>query len=179
MEDDRRLWAIVRRFCDEKYVTLPPPSTEAAFERFAARTSVAIPPPLQSWLLRVNGAAIGEGYTYGIECDPENEIECLWSLRPEWAEKGWIPIANDGCGNYYLVATRNEFGPGYPVFFVDTITDPNVSDYLCASSISLFFFLLLEQILEETDWPFDKDFTLSRDPGVLEFTGIRYPWDPD
>jgi len=179
MEDDRRLSDMVQRFCQEKRVTLPPPCTQAAFERFAARTSVPVPPPLRSWLLKVNGAAIGAGYTYGIECDRENEIEFLYSLRPEWAEKAWLPIANDGCGNHYLIPTKHEYGPGYPVFFVDTSVAPNEPDYLCASSINLFFLLLLEWVLDDTDWPFDKEFTLRRDPEFLKFTGIRYPWDLD
>jgi hypothetical protein len=39
-------------------------------------------------------------------------------LFPEWRTLGWLPVASDGCGNYYVLAVDGTVG------FVDTMSDP-------------------------------------------------------
>jgi hypothetical protein len=39
-------------------------------------------------------------------------------LYPEWRTLGWLPVAGDGCGNYYVLAGDGTVG------FVDTTSDP-------------------------------------------------------
>lgn len=40
-------------------------------------------------------------------------------LFPEWTLKGWLPVAGDGCGNYYVLLADGSVG------FVETASDPD------------------------------------------------------
>ena len=93
-----------------------------------------------------------------------------------WKSKKWIPIAGDGCGNYYLLATSHEYGRGRPVFFVDTHEDPNEPSYLVASDLWHFMSFLLRKELGESAWPFRKEFVVEEDPAIESYHGLRYPW---
>ncbi len=48
------------------------------------------------------------------------DVDMAWrrDLHPEWAGPGWLPVAGDGCGNYYVLLGNGAVG------FVDTMKDP-------------------------------------------------------
>ena len=49
---------------------------------------------------------IRPGGFYGIPpLSRDFDTESILSLHPNWRDKGWIPIADDGCGNKYVVPT--------------------------------------------------------------------------
>jgi hypothetical protein len=84
---------------------------------------VTYPPQLADLLALCNGARIGPGGLFGQRPEePGIDAPSYLELFPEWTAKGWIPIAGDGCGNYYVLLADGSVG------FVDTISDPDALD---------------------------------------------------
>ena len=54
------------------------------------------------------------------------------------AQLGWLPVAGDGCGNYYVLREDGTVG------FVDTMQDPGKIDRQAASGLLWFMIGLLE-----------------------------------
>ena len=42
----------------------------------------------------------------------------FWDLYPEWRGLGWIAVAGDGCGSYYVLTADGTVG------FVEPMSDP-------------------------------------------------------
>lgn len=165
---------------------LPVGVVEAEIEAFAERTGIIVPRPMAAWLRLSNGPCVGPGGLFGIRPARESlDIEFYLDIYPQWRQRGWIPVAGDGCGNYYVLATAQEFGPGWPVLFIDTMVSPDEPACIVASDIWRFLvFLLEEELLKEkgirdTPWPFDRVDITRRDPGIEGFTGVPLPWDTD
>jgi hypothetical protein len=87
---------------------------------------------------------------------------------PERRDRGWVPVANDGSGDHYVV----DAGSG-TVYFVDQ-ADYDVAAYAAASGLPAFLEFLLEGELGERRWPFDASYVLDRDPALAGVTPS--PW---
>ena len=160
--------------------TLPPGIGSDEIDAFSRRTRLHVPPELTEWLKICNGPCFNPEGTYGIGVSRKIlDIESKLKLKPEYLSLGWIPLAGDGCGDYYLVATKEEYGPGYPVFFIDHEIAYDQPRYIVASSIAHFLRFYLEESLGAYYWPFTKDKVLEKDPDICGFHGIRLPWDAD
>jgi cell wall assembly regulator SMI1 len=131
---------------------IPAGTTLEVIRAFTSRTGVTVPNDMRDWLQLTNGPCVGPGGLYGIQTAREElDIESMWKLRPRWKVKGWIPIASDGCGNDYVMATRGDFGPGCPVVFFDIIASRSWPAYSVASGLSPFLVFLLEAELGKAD----------------------------
>jgi len=127
-----------------------------------------------------NGPCVGPGGLFGIgPARTDLDIETCLDLFPAWKKKKWIPIAGDGCGNYYIVPTQQEFGPGNPVLFIDTIWSTESAQFVVASGIGYFLLFLLEKELGKTGWPFDEQHVALLDPGIKLTCGVALPWRTD
>ena len=151
-----------------------------------------MPDDLREWLKISNGTFVGTVPVYGVH--PANSplsLEVVLKIYALWREKKWIPIADDGCGNYYVMATQGEFGEGFPIVFVEAVTDHENPRYIVASDLGHFLIFLMEDELSlrqadpydpteppETPWPFDKE-VVHDDPAILNFHGVPLPWDAD
>ena len=93
------------------------------------------------------------------------------------ANEGLIPTAGDGCGNHYILATRGDFGAGFPVLFIDCSVDHESPAFIVASDIGRFLEFLLGKELGVAGWPFDKASVLHADPNIRRFQGVALPWD--
>jgi hypothetical protein len=81
-----------------------------------------------------NGAHIGPGGLFGQRPDePYLDLPSVSGLFPGWAARGWIPVAGDGCGNYYVLLADGSVG------FVDTMSDLDAVDE--ATHADLFAFI--------------------------------------
>lgn len=137
-----------------------------------------LPAELQEWLAILNGSHLGQGGLFGVGT-PEAYLDIAFhcSLHPEWRARGWIPVAGDGCGNYYVLLAGQDGDKGHPVLFVDTSDDSGAGNYLVASSLFQFLRFYLEAAIGRTGWPFDKAHVLERDPAILDFRALALPWD--
>lgn len=135
----------------------------------------ALPGELAAWLRVCRGEAIGPGGVFGIRPDDaDHDIAATLARRPAWRERGWLPVAGDGCGNSYVLLTA---GPltGF-VGFVDTIADPDGLDCLVASGLWQFLRFLFEREQGRTGWPFDQEVVLTQDPDLASAPRGLQPW---
>jgi cell wall assembly regulator SMI1 len=154
--------------------------SESECDAFEQRTGIRLPNDLRQWLGLVNGPCIGPGGLYGIHTRRSHlDMEGFLARFPQWRASKWIPVAGDGCGNHYVVATRHEYGSGDPVLFVDTSTTPDAPSFIVSSDIGHFIVALLEQELGSKGWPFDKVYVTKADPAICEFYDVPVPWTAD
>ena len=87
--------------------------------RASASVGVPFPPELVQWLLLCRGPVeVGSDVILGVEtCDGRSCIEQVAAHSPIARHKDWIPVASDGCGNYYVLV---RVGESWPVGFVDS-----------------------------------------------------------
>jgi hypothetical protein len=172
IEDEvRRMASLVPAPPDED---LPLGANEEAIRAFESRTGLSVPISLREWLQFTNGPGIGPGGLLGIGPNrSELDIEGVLQSYPTWREKGWIPIAGDGCGNYYLVSTSQGGG----VYFIDASIDPERLDYVVASDVWRFLWFLLNRELGKKDWPFSREYVLLHDPEVERCLQAPLAWD--
>jgi hypothetical protein len=76
------------------------------------RLGRSLPLALRNWLSVCRGAAIGPGGVFGERPDrPSLDMAGIRDLYPDWRTLGWLPVAGDGCGNYYVLA-QGSAAPG-------------------------------------------------------------------
>ena len=110
------------------------------------RLGTPVPTELVDWLRICRGEAIGEGGVFGVRPDwPSLDIAGVASLFPMWRPLGWIPVAGDGCGNYYVLQPDGSVG------FVDIMVDPVMVDATRAGSLAQFLigYLAIDQAPDE------------------------------
>jgi hypothetical protein len=97
-------------------------------EELEQRLGHPLPGQLADWLRICRGAAIGPGGFFGNRPDrPSLDIPAYLDLFPEWAGKSWLPVAGDGCGNYYVLLPSSDVG------FVDTISSSPPPTQTCTA----------------------------------------------
>jgi cell wall assembly regulator SMI1 len=207
MIDTPRLLQLIRRLLPTSAV-VPRGVSDSDCDEFEQRTGIALPNDFREWLKVSNGPEVGPSGMFGIGTPTDFlDIESILDIHPGWKSKKWIPVASDACGNYYLVATQQEFGRGYPVFFVEATSGSDSPQYIVASDIGHFVIALLEQELADIDlpferldglsfeeltapgspfkelsehrWPFDENRVMQTDPHIVDFPGLTLPWMPD
>jgi hypothetical protein len=157
---------------------IPPGVTETELLEFQERTGITLPTELCDWLRISNAPFIGSQGALGIKTRSKYfDIEYYYDLFPIWKVQFWVPVGADGSGNYYVIPTRNEFGTGFPVLFIDTHDNANAPAYIVASSVGHFLEFLIERELGMSKWPFDKAEVATKDPDILAFRGVDLPWE--
>ncbi len=158
--------------------SLPAGASNAAIQDAESNCGIRFPQKLKEWLLASNGACIGPGGLVGIDVARDSQdLRAVFDNYPQWNDRGWIPVAGDGCGSYYVVATKNEFGSGEPVLFVDVHETPDEPAFIVASDIWFFLKFLLSKELGKSHWPFKEAEVLDLDPSIASFKNVRLPWN--
>ncbi|WP_328991299.1 SMI1/KNR4 family protein [Kribbella sp. NBC_01245] len=111
-----------------------------------ARLGRALPAELVEFLGICRGAVIGPGGVFGHRPDKSYvDLPAVRTLYPEWQAGDWLPIAGDGCGNYYMLLADGAVG------FVDTMADPGVIEEVAAPDL----FTFIEGLLANDQAPED------------------------
>lgn len=153
-------------------------ATTADLDGFVNRTRVWLPDDARELLAASNGiSGLGTRVFRIRQVHEPRDIESLYLLYPSWAARKLLPIADDGCGSYYLLASSHVYGQGHPVLFFDHVDGLEQPTFIAASGIWPFFRFLLEQQFGQTYWPFDKDRVIAADPDILNFHGVPLPWE--
>lgn len=156
---------------------LPGVLRDEELDGFARRTGITPPPDLRAWLKICNGPCVGPGGLFGIRNETRHlNIESILDVFPFWKSVKWIPIAGDGCGNYYVLPTQGEFGQGFPVLFIDTHETCESPAFIAASDLGHFLVFLLEKELGKGSWPFSERAVTAKDPAILGFSNAPLPW---
>jgi cell wall assembly regulator SMI1 len=157
--------------------TLPGGASEKELSELELRTGLRIPAEFRAWLVEVNGAMIGPGGVFGARDRRDVlSIEGCVRLFPAWRKLGWMPIASDGTGNFWVTLLGPDKSNGW-VAFIDAQIDPEVISYYAATTVFRFLGFLLEAELGERGWPGDKSYVLARDPGLLRVPDCLAPWN--
>jgi len=137
----------------------------------------ALSPELRRWLRVVNGAMLGPGGVFGVrDVHDFLSIEKYLRIYPEWRTLGWVPIASDGVGNYWVTVPQGPDRSADWVAFVDTHENPGAVDRYVASSFLRFMRFLLKSELGETRWPGDKEYDLECDPALANVPEAQAAW---
>jgi cell wall assembly regulator SMI1 len=163
-----------------------PKTTEQDIRKYEKEHGIAFPQELCEWLYFCNGTSLVDGNFLGINRNDEPYLEIIegYAYKQFWKEKGWIPIGEDGCGDFYVLDTKNRIKEFHPVYFVDQ-ADYFTPDYVVASSLLSFLkFKITDSILYfqhvlEYFWPFDKEKVLAEDPDIALCVTAPLPWDSD
>jgi len=156
----------------------PPGASNAELDAFSKRTGIELPDDVRAWLRITNGAT---GY-FGIAPTQEGcDIEEMWSLAPEWQQRGWIPVGVDAYGNYYVRVSQGDDDSANAVCFVEGTNRDKLAYAAATDTLHFATFSLKECIVlnvgREHGWPFDESLVLSQDPGLAEVTVAPLPWD--
>ena len=177
MIDIARIKSLLEQVPQPPGEPLPNGISDVECDDLEARMGIPLPLEFRKWLNMSNGPCVGPGGFYGIRTQrPHLDIETHFVRHPSWKVRKWVPIAGDGCGNYYVLSTSYEFGRGKPVLFVDTHVSSEEPAFIVASDIEHFLVFILERELGKKDWPFGAESVIRSDPRILEFTGVNLPW---
>ena len=157
-------------------------ATQNDFNEFESKFQIKLPDELKEWLMLCNGAPLQPGDVYGINSPNSSlNISNFYKIFTEWPLLKWIPLASDGCGDYYVLDTQLRINNMSPIYFIDQ-EDYDSPAYIVASNTwSFFYFLFLDEINDNKGgnnfWPFEKCKVIERDPAILKFKNIPLPWD--
>jgi cell wall assembly regulator SMI1 len=180
MFDASRIYDLLQQVPQPPEDSLPSGIANSDLDDFQGRTGIHLPSGMQSWLRLTNGPCVGPGGLYGIHTSRSNlDIEGYLEIFPNWKAKKWIPVAGDGCGNYYVIPTQHEFGDFYPVLFVDTSKSFDSPSYVVASDLEHFLIAILSKELGATEWPFNNEYVTRFDPQITKCHGVDLPWTAD
>lgn len=138
-----------------------------------------MPDDLRKWLELTNAPLVGLDGFFGIRpaSGRQYDMETYYDMFPHWKRSGYVPLASDGCGSYFVMPTRREFGDGYPVMFMDHADGLTAPSHIVASSLERFVEFSVRRASGEEGWPFDRQYVVVRDPDILKFEGLPLPWD--
>jgi hypothetical protein len=162
---------------------VPPGASESDIQAFERVYGLRLPPTLCDWFSVVNGAFCGTQSFLGLN---DYRVDSKHFLG-----RSWLPVAADGCGDYYSIDLSAPDQGDYPVFFWDHETDYDsglpMKGYAVASNVWIFSLLFLKQELarashdkgERWHWPFDRGRTLQHDPNLARVISAPLPWKAD
>ena len=129
--------------------SLPNGATLQQLDNFETRTTLRLPHQIKDWLLLCNGPCVAEGGVYGVCPDrPFLNIETHLNDCPKWLGNKWLPVAGDGCGNYYIAVLDRGYSTSCPVFFVDHEESSNELAYQVAPDFWTFLVWLFKRDLK-------------------------------
>lgn len=104
--------------------TLPDGATTEQIQQLRQYFGLPLPSQLVEWLTFCNGPCIAQGGVFGIRPDRKFlDIIAHVELNLPWLQKYWLPIAGDGCGNYYVLVLDPGNPESCPIFFIDHEVD--------------------------------------------------------
>lgn len=174
-----RDWRVVTRLLE--MVALPPEATQpkgagrAELQSLEERIGRELPLSLKESLAVINGSSAGGGL-FGGDGNPEHlRISYCLDIFPVWRDKNWVPVAGDGCGNYYVLLPETVLGFS-PIAFVEVGEGSDDVSYVVASDMYHFMCFYLSNEIDCSGWPFDCDYVTREDPDILNLGDLVLPW---
>ena len=157
------------------------PATANQVHRVEQRLGRPMPLPFKKWVTTCNGSLGGEGGILGLE-QPSGgvDLEEAIALYPELMDRGFFPVAMDGCGNHYVLVEDQNVPEHFPVCFIDNALEIGSLAYTVASRMDLFLEFMISRELQLLDeWPFDREWMVQHDPDIVKVVVAPLPWNCD
>lgn len=151
----------------------PPSESRRHIQSLEHLAAHQIPAEYAQWLEEFDGATIHTVNVFGLRGSGK-----LFDQQSDYLNQGWLNIANDGCGNYYVMALDGRFHLPCPILFVDSYAELDDA-FIVASDFCSFLQGLLANAEGQFHWPFDKKTTLQLDPELAFAKNVRFPWDSE
>jgi len=160
------------------------PATEGELSDFEKAHGLNLPDEFKAWFRKCNGACVSPGSLYPLFSTGKG-VSVDWYLKqyPHWRRRGWLPIADDGCGDIYVMMTQVVTPPQvtHLVCFMDQ-SDFEQPRFAVASGLWLFlyFFLKSGALMKDcgnASWPFEKQAVLAEDPALAQCQDFPLPWE--
>ncbi|MEO7716056.1 MAG: SMI1/KNR4 family protein [Capsulimonas sp.] len=127
---------------------LPSGADEREIERLEDLLTYPLPQQLREWLFVYNARNIGPGGIFGVApAEKGRLIEEYFRLFPTWLSKAWIPVAGDGCGNYYILDASDQTNFTTPIYFIDHEYGYDEPSSIVGSRLFDFLWTLLQSEL--------------------------------
>src|SRR5262245_41964502 len=120
---------------------VPPGASELEVQTFERLYGLRLPPTVRDWF----GSEWRVLWNAGLS--RARRLSCGLQY---FLAKSWLPVAADGCGDYYLIDLTGPDQGDYPVFFWDHETDWDaesgglIKGYAVASNVWIFSLLFLK-----------------------------------
>lgn len=142
---------------------------------FENKHHFSLPPSLVSWLHFSNGSILGGGI-FGINNGVESlQMEDHLQNNPAMKTGNCLPVAGDGCGNYFVINLDSTCNLYEAVFFWDSTSEIQNPLYIVASDFNHLLFFLIEQEKGVESWPFQQEYVLLHDSALAKFEDYL-PW---
>lgn len=165
-------------FSPEKEI--PQGANKVEIEKLSEYLAFSIPGELVDWLSFCNAPFVGGGAIFlGVPPAPKSRlIKLACQSYPFWVKNKWIPISEDGFGNYYALDVNGNSLGTRPVYFIDHEESYDKPCYIAASGLWVFIrFILEKEKTKDKRFPFDKNYVLEKDPLLKAYEGIiPLPW---
>lgn len=144
MRDFQQVLTLLAKYSEPPAGPSPPTgATENDLKVLRDQLGFELPESLASWLAVCNGHLAGQGGLFGAN-HPNDFLDIGSRMIDGWRERRWIPVAGDGCGDYYILDASRTHLPTDGIYFVDQM-DYGKLDYVVASELEIF----LEQFLRD------------------------------
>jgi hypothetical protein len=182
-ELQREVLRLVDRMPRQPNSIIPGGASDEEIDALGTRLGLPIPDELRAWLGCCNGPLVGPGGLFGIRPDWDFlDIEARASGFPWWREKRWIPVAGDGCGNYYVLDLRSKTRSGHPTLFLDWADSVenslDTASYVVASGLWPFLRYILSCEINEGYDLWNQREALRHDSGLADIRDLPLPWEP-
>lgn len=156
----------------------PPAVNFEAIVSFQNRFRTTLPDSVIAYLSKTDGAQFGElrgPYEIEKRSSKESCIDDVLTLYDGFISRMWIPVASDGCANYYVLV--GEMQEDRPVCFVDTLSSIENLQYVVASGYWHFLRFFYGQLCGETFWPSDQRRVQELDPDIARVDVASPIWN--
>ena len=127
---------------------LPAGATAEQIQHLQKDFGVSLPSQVVEWLSFCNGPCVAQGGVFGVRPDRKFlDIITHVEDNPYWRQSLWLPIAGDGCGNYYVLSLDSSSPEVCPVFFIDHEVDHDELSHQVAPDLWHFLHWLFKDDL--------------------------------
>ncbi|GMV24975.1 MAG: hypothetical protein AMXMBFR58_10060 [Phycisphaerae bacterium] len=171
---------------DELEINPGPTLSPAMISAFRKSIGFPLPSELRAWLTVCNGSPLVAGLWVARFLGVRDKSKAFLDIggsfeHQEWRTQRWIPFADDGCGQTFLLVPCKALNRSVVCFHEGTSGAEEI-EYVVASSLWHFLVGALSERVSggEEDsadsWPFDRKSTLVLDPDLKRVRGFQFPW---
>jgi SMI1 / KNR4 family (SUKH-1) len=158
-------------------------ANEADVNALESFLRIKVPQEYREWIEFMDNIVAGAGYLHSLKKNPpmKHSLFDIYDDYPQWAKNKWIPVADDGLGNDFVMLVEHAAGVNPIVLFYNSI-DLEIPSCVVNSNLFVFLECFFEDGLvkaENSWWCRNEAELLAKDPALTQINGLRFPWEPE